>query len=77
MRAPQGAPVSSGAGKANLVQFTTREISLSSGGNINPPLEAALWLQPLPKHTRCFLSLSAPQQISSHWPTATNSLLKP
>ncbi|WP_422655630.1 ash family protein [Leminorella grimontii] len=57
MRAPQGAPVSREAGKANLVQFTTREISLSSGDHINHFLEAALWLQPLPKHIRYFFSL--------------------
>ncbi|MFP5596737.1 ash family protein [Kluyvera sp. 142486] len=31
-RAPQGAPVSSMAGKVNLVQSATSEIDLSSGG---------------------------------------------
>ncbi|WP_193764583.1 ash family protein [Hafnia alvei] len=41
-RAPQGAPVSSMAGKVNLAQSTTREIDLSGGGFRHHILEAAI-----------------------------------
>lgn len=41
-RAPQGAPVSSMAGKVNLAQSTTREIDLSGGGFRHHILEVAI-----------------------------------
>lgn len=49
---PQGRPGSVGAGNANPVRAATNEIGVS-GGSIKPtPMEAALWLLPLPALTR-------------------------
>lgn len=49
---PQGRLVSIGPGNANPVRAATNEIGVS-GGSINiSPIEAALWLLPLPSLTR-------------------------
>ncbi|WP_212734705.1 ash family protein, partial [Citrobacter sp. wls619] len=50
-RASQGAPVSSMAGKVNLVQSTTREIDLSGGGLKITYWRPPSWLRSPPKHT--------------------------
>lgn len=48
------APGSLITGKANLAQFTTRQISLCGGGYIPLIKEAAKWLLPLPKFRNSF-----------------------
>lgn len=55
-RAPQGAPVSSMAGKVNLVQSITRGIDLSGGGFKNHILEAAP-MATIPTQTHPLLSV--------------------
>lgn len=55
-RAPQGAPVSSMAGKVNLVQSTTRGIDLSGGGFKNHILEAAT-MATIPTQTHPLLAV--------------------
>ncbi|MBW5891230.1 ash family protein [Pectobacterium polaris] len=75
--APQGAPVSSKAGKTNSVRFHHQKIGLFGGGSNNHLLEAALWLRSQPTLTRYLPFLSTPQQISSRWPTTANASPKP
>ncbi|ENV4276776.1 ash family protein [Salmonella enterica] len=76
-RAPQGAPVSSMAGKVNLVQSTTREIDLSGGGIKTTYWRLPLWLRSPPRHTRYLLFLSMPPRTLPSLPATAKTSLKP
>ncbi|EJJ0534074.1 ash family protein [Salmonella enterica] len=69
----QSAPVSMRPVRLTLSGSTTREISLSGGGNKHSSSEVALWLQSSTRHTRYSPSLLTPSQTSPYWQSTANS----
>ncbi|WP_368389657.1 ash family protein [Salmonella enterica] len=71
--ASQDAPVSMRPVRLTPSGSTTREISLSGGGDKHCSSEVALWLRPSPRHTRYFPFPSTLLRISPYWQNTASS----